>query len=67
MMTKTETKNYEVTLTRSEWYTITVEANNKSEAEEKAWNTLTELGTEMFEVTGGEWEQDSHIEEVDED
>lgn len=58
---------YEVTLTRNEWHTITVEAQSQEEAESEAWAILTTVGTEVFEVTGSEWDDATHIEEVKND
>ena len=56
---------YEVTLTESQFYTITVEASSADEAEEIAWDELRgEIGIDKFYRSGSSWEDTAYVEEV---
>lgn len=58
---------YEVTLTEEVWHTIILDAKNKTEAGEKAWETLQEKGTDAFKQDDSEWNGNAHVEQLEED
>lgn len=56
---------YEVTLTRSHFYTIEVEATDPSAAENAAWDALHTGGTGAFDSDSASWEDTAYVEEID--
>ncbi len=56
-------KTYEVELRRTSYITITVEADSKDEAEEKAWQ---EIEHDRADINDANWEVESIEEQSDE-
>lgn len=56
---------YEVTLTRSHFYTIEVEATDEIAAENAAWDALHTRGTGAFDSDSADWEDTAYVEEID--
>ena len=57
-------KEYEVMITESQWYKITVTAESAEDAEKQAWAIFDKTGFADFEFEGAEIEPLVHIEEI---
>jgi hypothetical protein len=55
---------YEVMITESQWYKITVTAESAEDAEKQAWAIFDKSGFDEFEFEGAEIEPLVHIEEI---